>query len=155
MGPLFHGATQQNSTRVASEDKPILYVTMGSSGWWPDVSALSHSVFHAYRVIVTGEGSGSIYGPHIEKYDFIEPGAILPRAAAVICHGGNGTIYQARSYGVPVLCRPSMFEQEWNVAAFERAGWCQRIPQKIEPMEFASLVSAAIHKEKIANNIHI
>jgi len=33
----------------------------------------------------------------------------------VICHGGNGTIYQALAYGVPLLASTSIFEQEYNM----------------------------------------
>ena len=37
----------------------------------------------------------------IEKY--INADAILPYCDLAVCHGGNGTIYQALAHGVPVL----------------------------------------------------
>ena len=48
--------------------------------------------------------------------------AVLPRCNLMICHGGNGTIYQALFFGLPVLAHTSIFEQEWNVQQLEALG---------------------------------
>lgn len=32
----------------------------------------------------------------------------------MVCHAGNGTIYQALMRGIPMVLIPSFFEQEWN-----------------------------------------
>jgi UDP:flavonoid glycosyltransferase YjiC (YdhE family) len=39
----------------------------------------------------------------------------MDKVDIVICHGGNGTAYQALAYGVPLLFFSGNFEQEWNI----------------------------------------
>src|SRR5437764_9010950 len=49
----------------------------------------------------------------VEQY---APGKALMNAAdAVVSHGGNGTVYQALSCGVPIIGFPSIFDQEINM----------------------------------------
>src|SRR5262249_1224713 len=49
----------------------------------------------------------------VEQY---APGQALMRASdAVVSHGGNGTVYQALSCGVPVIGFPTIFDQEINM----------------------------------------
>ncbi len=61
-------------------------------------------------------------GPHITGKIFLDHNSILPFAKVMICHGGNGTIYQALAHGVPVLGITSMFEQEWNMQQVRQHG---------------------------------
>ncbi|WP_423246048.1 glycosyltransferase, partial [Lactobacillus delbrueckii] len=45
----------------------------------------------------------------------------------MICHGGNGSLYQALQAGIPILCHPSNFEQEWNLQGLEKSGCGERL----------------------------
>ncbi|MBX3220099.1 MAG: glycosyltransferase family 1 protein [Labilithrix sp.] len=48
--------------------------------------------------------------------------AVLPRASAVIAHGGHGTVMKALSHGVPLVCIPFGRDQKDNGARVEVAG---------------------------------
>ncbi len=41
-------------------------------------------------------------------------------ADLVVCHGGNGTIYQALSHGRPVIGIPTIPDQAYNMRMVER-----------------------------------
>mgnify|MGYP006335572741 FL=1 len=41
----------------------------------------------------------------------------------MICHGGNGTIYNGILNQVYMLCLSNHFEQEWNIDAVEKNGY--------------------------------
>ena len=43
-------------------------------------------------------------------------------ADVVVCHGGNGTIYQALSNGAPVIGLPEFHDQEFNMQRVEALG---------------------------------
>ena len=66
--------------------------------------------------------------PNTLSKSFINHTAILDMIDIVICHGGNGTIYQALSHGIPVICITNNFEQEWN-------------SQRIEELELGTLIN--------------
>jgi UDP:flavonoid glycosyltransferase YjiC (YdhE family) len=40
----------------------------------------------------------------------------------VICHGGNGTIYQALQHGKPVIGIPTLADQKFNMRRVEALG---------------------------------
>lgn len=49
-------------------------------------------------------------------------GQLLPRAAAIVHHGGIGTISQAMAAGIPQLVRPMGFDQAENASRLEELG---------------------------------
>jgi UDP:flavonoid glycosyltransferase YjiC (YdhE family) len=53
--------------------------------------------------------------PNFHVDDFLPGIRIMEICHLVICHGGNGTIYQALSKGVPVIGIPTMHDQEINM----------------------------------------
>jgi MGT family glycosyltransferase len=98
--------------------RPTLYFTMGSTG---DARFFEEAirVFGGteYQVLITTGGLADL-GPVPENVFVAEyaPGrALTRRSHAVVSHGGNGTVYQALSCGVPVIGFPSIFDQELNL----------------------------------------
>lgn len=108
--------------RTPDPAKKTIIVSMGSSGDWQSVSFLNDDHFRRYNVITAGDTMGYIRAPHVIKTSFINIHKVFPLADLLICHGGNGTVYQALFYGLPMLCMTAHFEQEWNVTALEKAG---------------------------------
>jgi UDP-N-acetylglucosamine:LPS N-acetylglucosamine transferase len=92
---------------------------MGSSGNFKYVSFLNNEYYSIYNIICAGDKAKALNAAHIQHADFIPAENVLPYTGLIICHGGNGTIYQALLYKIPVLCRPYHFEQEWNADAVE------------------------------------
>jgi UDP:flavonoid glycosyltransferase YjiC (YdhE family) len=55
----------------------------------------------------------------------------MPRCAAVICHAGHGTLAQALSAGVPVVCSPAGGDMGENAARVARAGAGVSLPRRL------------------------
>ena len=121
IGPLIYdGSGVTNYSPAAG--KQTIYASMGSTGNWQGVAFLNDPFFKKYNIVTTGDANKVLNAPHITTLHFAEVKDIFLSADLVICHGGNGTIYQALYYGIPLLFKPAYFEQEWNVCAFERKG---------------------------------
>ena len=122
VGPLNTVVNQNESNLIDQLDhaKPWIVVSMGSSGDWKGVSYLNDSAFNTFQMIVAGDLEGVLKGPHIYSKDFVNLDEILPKAKALICHGGNGTIYKGIEHNVYMYCKSSHFEQEWNIHGLER-----------------------------------
>jgi UDP:flavonoid glycosyltransferase YjiC (YdhE family) len=68
---------------------------------------------------------------HVEYAPF---SALLPRAAAIVHHGGIGTLAQAMRAGIPQLITPMNFDQPDNAIRVVRLGVADRIGlRKYEP----------------------
>lgn len=59
---------------------------------------------------------------------YVPFGALLPRAALIIHHGGIGTVAQAIAAGIPQLLAPRAFDQFDNAARVERLGLGRILP---------------------------
>jgi MGT family glycosyltransferase len=98
--------------------RPTLYFTMGSTG---DAQFFDEAIRvfgdTEYQILITTGGLADLGS--VPSNVFVEqyaPGKALMRAAdVVVSHGGNGTIYQALSSGVPIIGFPSIFDQEINL----------------------------------------
>lgn len=142
IGPAYYTGQKGPCTSL-SPDKPVIVVSMGSSGEWEGLQLLASPLFDSYTIVLLGD-TDVPSASHIVSYRFLEPSEILPHASLMLCHGGNGTIYQALMYGLPVLCRPSFFEQEWNVQQFEAKGLVQRVPRATSAAELRILIDTTM-----------
>jgi UDP:flavonoid glycosyltransferase YjiC (YdhE family) len=57
---------------------------------------------------------------HLERY--VAQDRILPRAAAVVCHGGMGTVMGALRNGLPICCIPLSADQPINALRCSQLG---------------------------------
>jgi UDP:flavonoid glycosyltransferase YjiC (YdhE family) len=58
----------------------------------------------------------------IRHFDYVPFSRLLPRAAAVVHHGGIGCVSQALGAGVPQLIHPMAYDQHDNAARLRRLG---------------------------------
>jgi UDP:flavonoid glycosyltransferase YjiC (YdhE family) len=110
-------------------DRPLVYVTFGTEV--PDerplalvIDALHHQ---PVRLLATvgHHHDPSRFGSQPENVAierFVPQAAVLPRAAAVISHGGSGTVLAALGAGLPQLCLPYFADQPINAKAITDAG---------------------------------
>lgn len=117
-------------------DDPLVYVTFGSvtaDAHLPYFPALYRAVLDTLaslpvRVLVTiGNGSDpERLGPvprncHVERW--IPQDAVVPHAAAIVCHGGYGSTLGALAHGVPLVVVPLFSIDQWaNADAAARVG---------------------------------
>lgn len=109
-----------------------VYITMGSTGLLDPLLRRSYAALgqSPYRFIVTTGGQVSAetiaHAPANFRFAYHAPGsAILRRSAAMVFHGGNGSMYQALAAGVPMLALPSHLEQHASIAAGLREGFAR------------------------------
>jgi len=121
-GPLIYKYqdTEADWLEEISLEKPVICVSMGSSGEWSRLSFLNDSYYAKYTIIAAGDYKKVLHGTHILSKDFVNLQNVLSKAALLICHGGNGTIYLGILSNVYMLCLSSHFEQEWNIKAVEK-----------------------------------
>jgi UDP:flavonoid glycosyltransferase YjiC (YdhE family) len=129
IGPLFYNGceSEQEARDFLGRNHPAMLVTTGSTGTWKNLSLLRDPLFDDCRIVVSGNGSDTISGDNIYSKPFLNHMGIMDKIDIVVCHGGNGTMYQALSHGVPLLCLPSNFEQEWNIQQLTEMGLGARL----------------------------
>jgi UDP:flavonoid glycosyltransferase YjiC (YdhE family) len=135
--PLYHQLSD-DTTKIESIDtnKKTIYVTMGSTGNWKDVAFLNGPGYDMFNIITAGDRDKVIHGSNVFSYDFVDSCSLFSIVDVVICHGGNGSVYQALSFGIPVLCNTSHLEQEYNVDGLER----QRLGKRINDVKGSNAV---------------
>jgi UDP:flavonoid glycosyltransferase YjiC (YdhE family) len=149
IGPLFHSNNEgeEDAKEFLGETKPRILLTTGSTGKGDYFDALNDPLFRDYKMIATGDLGKRLKGLNVLGKSFIKHCAVLPQIDLVLCHGGNGTIYQALSYGVPVLCHPNNFEQEWNSSRVELAGYGAVMNNYSTPKDIKILIDSWIQKK--------
>jgi UDP-N-acetylglucosamine:LPS N-acetylglucosamine transferase len=108
-------------------DDPLVYLTLGSVAGslplFPDLYRAAIDVLSPLpvRVLLTlGTDADSDHlGPlpaNVHAEPWLPQEAILPHAAAVVCHGGFGTTLGALTFGVPLVAMPLFAGDQWRNA---------------------------------------
>ncbi len=107
------------------KSRPVVYLTFGSTGL-AEYFGVVLDLLKArdVDVIVTTGGLAEIRNPPDNcRVAEILPGSAVQRITdLMVCHGGNGTIYQALSAGVPLVGIPTCITQEIEMDQVERLG---------------------------------
>ncbi len=135
---------------------PNIYITMGSTGSFDSFLKRSYRALSTlpYRFIVTTAGQVSDdtlrNSPKNFRFTKYAPGAeLLRHCAAMIFHGGNGSMYQALAAGVPMLAIPTHVEQVLNSRIAARAGFCKWIlKQRATTAGFAGVVRDIVENNR-------
>ena len=111
---------------IEGDTRPFVYVCMGTT----TIPSLFETMFEMMEennmrgVITTGgqyEGLPQDH-PDIRVTTFIDGEIVLQKSSVVLCHGGNGTIYQALEQGVPLVGVPTIPDQQFNMRRVEALG---------------------------------
>ena len=149
--------------------RPLVYVTLGT------IFNRTHGVFDRLvegagrvdaDVLVTIGEDGTVparlpdnvvverYVPQVDLYEHL---------AAVVCHGGFGTVFGAIGHGLPVACAPISADQVVNAALVDGAGaGCNLAtspavggmfpvlqPGEPDPADVASAIERLLHEETL------
>jgi UDP:flavonoid glycosyltransferase YjiC (YdhE family) len=110
---------------------PLVYFTLGtvfpleSGDLFPRVLAgLGELPIEAVVTVGTSIDPGELGAvpQNVRVERFVPHSAVLPRAAAVVCHGGSGTVIGALAYGLPLVTIPMGADQPLNAARCEALG---------------------------------
>jgi UDP:flavonoid glycosyltransferase YjiC (YdhE family) len=150
VGPLYYDSDiPAFGIPVMSEPKKkTILVSMGSSGNWQQVTFLNDQYYNIYNVIAIGDNTRALKGNHIGHLPFAGMHEIFPHIDLLICHGGNGTLYQALYYNVPVLVRTNHCEQEWNLSAFSALKIAGSLDSVVNEARLQQIVTGAIESGK-------
>ena len=126
-------ATRGSPSWAGSSGLPFLYVTLGTvSGRSERVRAAYREMLEALRTlpvrallttgpVMTAQALGTVPG-NVTVRDFVPQAEVFPHAAAVVCHGGSGTLLGGLSVGLPMVVLPLFADQPYNARAVEEAG---------------------------------
>lgn len=155
--PLFHKPKNKSNEIAAKLDssQKTLYVSMGSTGDWKKVAFLNHPDYSCYNIITAGDTHKIIHGSNVFSYSFVDDDKLFNVIDLVICHGGNGTTYQALSYGIPVLCKTSHLEQDYNVDGLERMKISKSLNNITSHEKTLSTIQEWIHRKNSAELLSI
>jgi UDP:flavonoid glycosyltransferase YjiC (YdhE family) len=115
------------------DDAPLVYVTFGTVApqlqMFPGLyrAAIDALAGLPARVLVTiGRGSDpAALGPlpegvHVERW--VPQADVMPQAAAMVCHGGFGTVRAGLAAGVPMAVLPLFADQPYNARRVAELG---------------------------------
>jgi UDP:flavonoid glycosyltransferase YjiC (YdhE family) len=113
----------------ADDDRPLVYLTMGTvhraSRLLGDLLAGMSDLDIRILVTVGQHVDPDLFGGASEQVaveQYVPQGAVLRTAAAVVCHGGAGTVLGAAAAGVPMVCLPQAADQFRNSAGVASSG---------------------------------
>jgi UDP:flavonoid glycosyltransferase YjiC (YdhE family) len=125
VGPLVYQYQDEDESWLSMipPGKRLICVTLGSTGDWKKLKFLNDPYYSKYAIVTAGDTEKVLSSAHIVSRVFVNLNQLLKRSDLMICHGGNGTIYQGILNHVYMLCLSSHFEQEWNINALEKNGY--------------------------------
>ncbi|MEW6128269.1 MAG: nucleotide disphospho-sugar-binding domain-containing protein [Acidobacteriota bacterium] len=86
----------------------------------------------------------------IQHFAYLPFSRILPRALALVHHGGIGTTAQAMAAGIPQVIRPMAHDQPDNAARVERLGiGAQLTPKRFNAASLAERLKALITSQTV------
>jgi zeaxanthin glucosyltransferase len=116
-------------TWLAADDRPVVYVSLGSFlSARADVLAVIAQALRPLDVrvaLATGSAPRSALGPLPGKWlvrEFLPQVRLLARSAVAVSHGGNNSVTEALTAGVPLLVLPLSTDQFAGAAAVEGGG---------------------------------
>ena len=129
--------------------QPLVYVTLGTvfnepETFRPLLDALDGSV-SALVTVGRDVDPASLGAPpaNVRVERFVAQAHVLPRCAAVVSHGGSGSVLGALSHGLPMVLVPQGADQFDNAARCEHVGAAVVVP----PVELsAEPVRAALER---------
>ncbi len=125
----------------AGRPGPFVYVTMGTVvGGFEMMRSAYRTILEALvdlpaRVLLTvgGDLALEVLGEvpaHVHVERFVPQDQVLPHAAAVVCHGGSGTMLGAAAAGIPLVVTPMFADQPFNAERAVAAGTALALPTR-------------------------
>lgn len=125
--------------RLKAEGRKVVYFTLGTTGtrelFEEALPALATQADWAAVVTTGGQAALPCGLGNVFAADYLDGDRVMGVADLVVCHGGNGTIYQALAHGVPVAGIPTIPDQAYNMRCCEALGigmtWKGRLDDKL------------------------
>ena len=141
-------ATEQDWVPQGDPSEPLVLVSLGSS--FQDQLGVYQRVISALGslpirgVVTLGDvfDGGDLNVPdNVDVAASVPHGPILERAAAMVTHGGHGSVLKSLAAGVPIVCLPLGRDQGENAAHIEWHGAGVRVNPTDAPDKIAAALS--------------
>ena len=137
----------------------LLYLTMGTTGigeLFPRIRDLVRETDMTVVATTGGQAEGlereeGVFYPE----SYLDGDLVMEACDLVVCHGGNGTIYQALQHGKPVIGIPTIPDQKFNMRRVEALGVGKAIGWKEflrAPRILLETVAAVMKSDECARN---
>jgi UDP:flavonoid glycosyltransferase YjiC (YdhE family) len=142
------------------DNRALIYVTMGTTGI-PDFFQKVYELFRASdmsAIITTGAQAQGLeaFDRRVYVEPFIDGDLVMEKCDLVVCHGGNGTIYQALQHGKPIIGIPTIPDQKFNMRRVEAIGAGRTLSWKDfskNPHSLLDLIISVIRNESFYDNV--
>jgi UDP:flavonoid glycosyltransferase YjiC (YdhE family) len=154
-GPIWWSGWPRNgfdARKARALRPPVALVAFGTAGI--PAEALARPVQAllelGWSVIAAGGGQSDLGGLPADHQrllccDFVPTEEVLAKVQLLLCHGGQGLVFEALRQAVPILVVPFQPEQSHNGLCLERAGWGRRLfparPYQGQPVHLEDLRS--------------
>jgi UDP:flavonoid glycosyltransferase YjiC (YdhE family) len=126
-----------------NDGKRLIYFTMGTTWMGGSFTTLYERLRQEglTAIIATGGQARGLETIEGEVYveEFVDGDLVMAACDLVVCHGGNGTIYQALQHGKPIVGIPTIPDQQFNMRRVKALG----VGESLAPKTFAD------HPEKL------
>ena len=125
-GPMHFERPHPDVELPPGDDPLVLVASSTERDPWHELAAaaLAGLAGDPVRVVVALNRRGASWPGAVPAnarvYDWLSYSQVLPRACAVVCHGGHGTVSRSLAAGVPVIVSPRAGDMAENGA---RAAW--------------------------------
>jgi UDP:flavonoid glycosyltransferase YjiC (YdhE family) len=141
VGPIMETAGADAGWQPPPGDGPLVVVGLGTTPM--DEGPVLDRVLAA----LAGHRVAATAGAHLGRADlpaYVHHAAVLPHAAALVCHAGLSSVLRALHHGVPMVCIPLGREQPANAAAAARAGAAVVVDRDADEVAIAAAVDRAL-----------
>jgi UDP:flavonoid glycosyltransferase YjiC (YdhE family) len=152
IGPLtWHNSfPEPTCLKQLDPDRPTVYLSLGSDSLEELVGRLGGLASEGIQIVVARGGARIAEEVTVPEGFFLETyvntDKLLPHCDLVCCHGGNGTLYQALSYGLPAVVVATHQEQSYGGKRIQRLGLGRTITLKtLKRKGMSSLVGMVRH----------
>jgi len=155
IGPIAWSPAFDGDLEFLDSDKPLTYVTMGSSGN-PHIIEKIVPILEQFghQIVITTAGKSISFTPKRSTtliFDYLPGLLVCQHASLVVCNGGSPTTNQALSCGVPVLGIAQNMDQFLNMEAITAFGAGQLIrADRAEPSRLKDAIETLTLNPKFA-----
>lgn len=137
IGPIFHQQDDLEEDIIARLDpgKSTILISLGTFLKSDALYAIFNDpLFREFNVVLAGS-PGIPMAPEVLHKGFVNLNALLPRTDVLICHGGDATVYQSLSHGVPLLGLAFQGEQAWSLQRVALVNFGEELHMPLSPRD--------------------
>jgi UDP:flavonoid glycosyltransferase YjiC (YdhE family) len=164
-GPLGEAPTWAKAaveTDLLDPDRPNVLVSFSTTYQGQEqaidrsIAALATLTVHGIVTLGPAIDPASVRrAPNVTVVASADHDVLVPRCAAMICHGGHGTVLRPLMSGVPIVCLPMGRDQPENAQRLASRGAGIRLSRRASANQIRRAVRAVIENPDYARNARI